>query len=79
MDNLFSLICIFQSLLVWITHFQSISDVLTGPLLILSPNIQKLLISRITLLQISYSLVVILELSSVSGVQYKEIMIIGDE
>ena len=31
------------------------------------------------LLQISYSLVVILELSSVSEVQYKEIIIIGDE
>jgi len=29
--------------------------------------------------QISYSLVVILELSSASEVQYKEIMIIGDE
>ena len=29
--------------------------------------------------QISYSLVVILELSSVSEVQYKKIMIIGDE
>jgi len=30
-------------------------------------------------LQISYSLVVILELSGVSEVQYKEIMITGDE
>ena len=30
-------------------------------------------------LQISYSLVVILELNSVLEVQYKEIMIIGDE
>jgi len=29
--------------------------------------------------QISYSLVVILELSGVSEVQYKEIMIIGNE
>jgi len=29
--------------------------------------------------QISYSLVVIFELNSVSEVQYKEIMIIGDE
>jgi len=29
--------------------------------------------------QISYSLVVILELNSVSEVQYKKIMIIGDE
>jgi len=29
--------------------------------------------------QISYSLVVILELSGVSEVQYKEVMIIGDE
>ena len=29
--------------------------------------------------QMSYSLVVILELSGVSEVQYKEIMIIGDE
>jgi len=29
--------------------------------------------------QISYSLVVILELSDISEVQYKEIMIIGDE
>ena len=29
--------------------------------------------------QISYSLVVILELSGVSEVQYKEIMITGDE
>jgi len=33
----------------------------------------------ISLSQISYSLVVILELSDVSEVQYKEIMIIGDE
>jgi len=32
-----------------------------------------------TLLQMSYSLVVILELSSVSEVQYKKIIIIGDE
>jgi len=31
------------------------------------------------LLQISYSLVMILELNGVSEVQYKEIMIIGDE
>ena len=29
--------------------------------------------------QISYSLVVILELSGISEVQYKEIMLIGDE
>jgi len=29
--------------------------------------------------QISYSLVVILELNGVSEVQYKEVMIIGDE
>jgi len=33
----------------------------------------------IFVLQISYSLVVILELSGVSEIQYKEIMIIGDE
>ena len=34
---------------------------------------------RLLLLQISYSLVVILELSGVSEVQYKEIMIIGNK
>ena len=34
---------------------------------------------RLILSQISYSLVVILELSGVSEVQYKEIMIIGNE
>ena len=38
-------------------------------------NLMKLAI----LLQISYSLVVILELNGVSEVQYKEIMIIDDE
>jgi len=32
-----------------------------------------------TISQMSYSLVMILELSGVSEVQYKEIMIIGDE
>jgi len=32
-----------------------------------------------SLSQISYSLVVMLELNGVSEVQYKEIMIIGDE
>jgi len=34
---------------------------------------------RTELLQISYSLVVILELSGVSEVQHKKIMMIGDE
>jgi len=33
----------------------------------------------VSVLQISYSLVVILQLSGVSKVQYKKIMIIGDE
>ena len=33
----------------------------------------------IRVLQISYSLVVILELSGISEIQYKEIMIIGNE
>jgi len=35
MNNLFSLICIPQSLLVQITYFYSTSDVLVGPLLTL--------------------------------------------
>jgi len=34
---------------------------------------------RIYVSQMSYSLVVILELSGVSEIQYKEIIIIGDE
>jgi len=34
---------------------------------------------KVKILQISYSLVVILELSGVSEVQYKKIMIIDDE
>ena len=36
-------------------------------------------VGRMPLLQIRYSLVVILELKSVSEVQYKEIMIINNE
>ena len=39
----------------------------------------KFSLIRLILLQISYSLVVILEPSGVSEVQYKEIMIIGNE
>ena len=39
----------------------------------------KFSLTRLILLQISYSLVVILEPSGVSEVQYKEIMIIGNE
>jgi len=34
---------------------------------------------RVNILQMSYSLVVMLEINGVSEVQYKEIMIIGDE
>ena len=34
---------------------------------------------KVTVSQMSYSLVVMLELNGVSEVQYKEIMIIGDE
>jgi len=34
---------------------------------------------RVNVLQMSYSLVVMLEINGVSKVQYKEIMIIGDE
>ena len=34
---------------------------------------------RVNILQMSYSLVVMLEINSVSEVQYKEIMIIGNE
>jgi len=51
--------------------------------IVLAPNSCILFVylfgDRIMLLQINYSLVVILELNSASEVQYKEIMIIGDK
>jgi len=40
---------------------------------------EEILANKLSVSQIRYSLVVILELNSISEVQYKEVMIIDDE
>ena len=61
-------------------NFFFIADLLHVPdALPLSSSVYPTPTTTHQLSQMSYSLVVILELSGVSEVQYKEIMIIGDE